>query len=88
MTFYGRVEDDDRPTHELRRYETVAEWHEDVDQYAAYLNEGDPDGDYERFLENGGVHADQIAWENEQDRMRAPFDPQGGYLADYRGREV
>jgi hypothetical protein len=32
---------------------------------------------YERWLEDGGAHADQIQWEHEQDRLRAPFDPQG-----------
>lgn len=34
----------------------------------------DPDAAYERFLENGGRHADQIRWEHEQDELRAlPF---------------
>lgn len=31
---------------------------------------------YERWLEDGGAHSEVIAWENEQDRLRAPFDPQ------------
>jgi hypothetical protein len=36
-------------------------------------DEYDADAAYERFLENGGRHADQIAWEIQQDEMRAAF---------------
>lgn len=34
-------------------------------------DEYDADAAYERFLENGGVHAERISWEIEQDDLRA-----------------
>ena len=44
----------------------------------------DPDEDgslaYERYLESGWPGADQYRWEEEQDRLRNPYDPQSHYL--------
>lgn len=47
-------------------------WNEAEAEWEA---KNDPDAAYERFLENGGQHADRIAWEHQQDELRAacPF---------------
>jgi len=45
----------------------------------------DPDEDgslaYLRYVEGGWPGADQYRWEEEQDRLRNPFDPQAHHLA-------
>lgn len=47
------------------------------------LDAPDPDLAYERHLECNP----QYAWEEEQDRLRNPFDRQTGYLVDEDDRE-
>jgi hypothetical protein len=36
----------------------------------------------ESYYEGGWPGADQYRWEEEQDRLRNPFDPQAWYVAD------
>lgn len=81
MTFRYRLEGDDRPAAELPRFETLDELEECLQAHAEQEAELAVEARYERWLEDGGPHAEVIAWEHEQDMLRAPFDPQGGYLA-------
>ncbi len=37
---------------------------------AKWESDNDPDAAYERFLEAGGVHAERIQWEADEDRRR------------------
>lgn len=38
---------------------------------AAFQGAAEAEQAYERWLENGGAHADIIAWEHQQDELRA-----------------
>lgn len=61
-----------RCAHCKDRHATVAEVRScAADEAEAGAYEYDADAAYERFLENGGRHADQIAWEIAEDDRRA-----------------
>jgi len=60
-----------RCAHCKGRHETVAQVRDCAHWEQVAEAEYDADAAYERFLENGGVHADRIAWEIAEDDRRA-----------------
>ncbi len=62
-----------RCAHCKGRHATVAEVRSCAqdEAEARWESENDPDAAYERLLENGGIHADRIRWEHDEDERRA-----------------
>jgi hypothetical protein len=70
MAFTHIIVDRGREVGNRHQHDTVAQAQECEDQYAECRAEQEAEAGYERWLEDGGPHAAQIQWENEQDRLR------------------